>query len=398
MRSVTAPSRIISTCSPGARDAVVAALAFAGTVALLHFRASGGDALDIVLAALTAAPLLARRRAPLSAFAVSTAASAVLNALHYDLGPPFGPTFALFFVAADARTRDRMRLTTAVVVGMFAVHVAAAASGHSGFPASPVLLGTLIWGGAWVIGDGMRQRRQRMADLVERAIRAERETERERRLAAAEERTRIARDLHDSAAHAINVILVQAGAARLLQDRDPQRARQSLTTIEDVARETIGEIDRMIRGLRESDAGDAAVEPPAGLAALSTLADRHGANGLSVRLAVDGDPRPLAPALDQAAYRILQESLTNAARHGNGAAEVDIAYRPAQLELTVSNPARPAPAVRAGNGAHTGFGGHGILGMRERAALLGGNLETGVSAGRFRVHAQLPYATVADGG
>ena len=110
----------------------------------------------------------------------------------------------------------------------------------------PLLAGTLVWGGAWVIGDRIRQRRARLTELVDRALRAERETERERRLAAAEERTRIARDLHDSAGHAINVILVQAGAARLLQEQDPTRARAALETIEEVARETLGEIDQLV--------------------------------------------------------------------------------------------------------------------------------------------------------
>ena len=239
-----------------------------------------------------------------------------------------------------------------------------------------------MWGGAWIVGDQVRQRRQRLADLVERARRAERETERERRLAAAEERTRIARDLHDSSAHAINVILVQAGAARLLQERDPASARVALNTIEDVARETIGEIDQLVRGLREESSS--LIEPPTGLAALETLAERHRAAGHAVAISVDGERRPLGPGVDQAAYRILQESLTNAARHGEGPAAVEIAYRDAALELTVSNPL-------SANGAQH-VGGHGILGMRERAGLLGGSLEATPAGGSFRVHARLPYA------
>jgi signal transduction histidine kinase len=223
-----------------------------------------------------------------------------------------------------------------------------------------------------VLGDVVLRRRQRRAA-------EERDIERERRLAAAEERTRIARDLHDSAAHAINVILVQAGAARLLQERDPEAVRAALLTIEDVARETIGEIDVLVRGLREDGA---AVEPPTGLAALDTLVERHRVSGLPVDVHVDGPARTLPKGLDQAAYRILQESLTNAARHGSGGADVRIHHGDDALELTVVN-AAPAPMADGR--------GHGILGMRERAALLGGSLEARRDGGRFRVHARLPH-------
>jgi signal transduction histidine kinase len=246
----------------------------------------------------------------------------------------------------------------------------------------PLLAGTLLWGGAWVIGDRFRQRRAHVAELEERALRAERETERERRLAAAEERTRIARDLHDSAGHAINVILVQAGAARLLQEQDPARTRAALETIEEVARETLGEIDQLVRALREDGAAEDGVEPPPGLAALDALAERHRASGLAVVVRVEGARRRLAPGVDRAAYRILQEALTNAARHGGGSAEVEVAYGLQALELTVANPS-PRGATPAD--------GHGVVGMRERTALLGGSFEAGADNGVFRIRARLPY-------
>jgi signal transduction histidine kinase len=344
--------------------------------------------LGVVLATLACLPLLARRRAPLAVFALTTAASATLDGLGYALGPPFGPTFALFYLAADQRTRDRPRQTAAVVLGFGAIHLGAATISYSGFPTTAILGAIVLWGGAWIVGDQLRQRRQRLADLIERAERAERETQRERRLATAEERTRIARDLHDSAAHAINVILVQAGGARLLQDRDPGAVRTALTTIEEVARETINDIDQLIRGLRENGARDATadtIEPPIGLAAADTLAARHRAAGLSVQIRVDGPPRAVTPGLDQAAYRILQESLTNAARHGGGFAEVKIAYDERQLELSVSN------RLSSTGNDQVVEGGHGIQGMRERAVLLGGSLEVHRGDGSFRVHARLPY-------
>jgi signal transduction histidine kinase len=236
----------------------------------------------------------------------------------------------------------------------------------------------VVWGGAWVVGDRVRLRRERVAELEERAHRAEREAERERQLAAAEERTRIARDLHDSAGHAINVILMHAGAARLLAEKDPSRSREALATIESVARETLGEIDQLVRALREDEE---AVEPP-GLAALDTLVKRHRDAGLDVEVLVNGGRRALGPAVDQAAYRILQESLTNALRHGNGGAKVALTYGRDALEIGVTNPAQangPAPA------------GHGIVGMRERASLLGGSVLVQSMNGVFRVRAQLPY-------
>jgi signal transduction histidine kinase len=377
--------------TPG--DVVVALAAFALTAGLLaaaHGSARSIDLPGLLLAAAATLPLIVHRRRPLAVFAVTTAASAAINALGYQTGPPFGPTVALFYVASDDRTRSRIGQTAGVVFGMFAVHLAATAIPDEGFPTTPILFGVVVWGAAWGLGDGLRGRRARQADTAERAARAERDTARERRLAAAEERTRIARDLHDSAAHAINVILVQAGAARLLQERNPEAARSALATIEDVARETIGEIDRLVRGLREDAPGEESVEPPTGLGALDTLVERHRTAGIAVAVRVDGRARPLAASVDQAAYRILQESLTNAARHGYGEASVRIAYGESRLALDVTNPVAPAAAPAPADG------GHGILGMRERAALLGGMLEVDRGDGRFRVHADLPYGPGED--
>jgi signal transduction histidine kinase len=375
-------------------DAGIAALVFAASLGLL---AGGGaaaadeevrslDGLGVALAALASLPLLARRRAPLATFVVTAAASAALNGLGYPLGPPLGPTVALYFLAVspdDARARTRVMAAT--VATLFVVHVTVAGLGEEQFPTVPLLFGALVWGGAWVVGDRVRTRRVRMAELEERALRAEHEAERERRLAAAEERTRIARDLHDSAGHAINVILVQAGAARLLSETDPARARAALETIEEVARETVEDIDQLVRVLRDDGSPESAseVEPPLGLAALDTLAERHRATGLEVTVDVNGSRRELVPGVDQAAFRILQEALTNAARHGSGRAEVEIEFGSSALEITVTN-AVPPDSVAAESG-------HGIVGMRERVALLGGSLAAGVADGVFRVQARLPY-------
>jgi signal transduction histidine kinase len=337
------------------------------------------DAVAVVLVALTALPLVARRAAPLPVFAVVTAATATVYGLRYGLGPPLGFAVALYTVAderaEDARLR-RIALAASVVV-LLGPHLV-----RDGF-APELFLGAGVWTAAWFGGDRSRLRRERIAELEERARNAEREAERERRLAAAEERMRIARDLHDSAGHAISVILVQAGAARVLQERDPAGARTAIETVEEVARDTLGEIDQLVRALRE-DLPPGEVEPPPGLAALDALAERSRASGLDVNVTVEGPRRALSPAVDQAAYRILQEALTNAAWHGRGSADVAIEFAPSSLEMAVTNPAAPDAPARDG-------GGHGIVGMRERAQLLGGTLEAGAGNGAFRVRARLPY-------
>jgi signal transduction histidine kinase len=366
-------------------DAVIAGGVLVFSLVLFSQAEFDGTARDLdwlgrTLAVLASVPLAGRRLAPLAVFAVVTAATAALYGLQYGLGPPVGFAIALYSLA-EGRDAVRARVRTVVllasVVALFAPHLV-----RDGF-APELLLGAATWAAAWFAGDRARLRRERLAELEERARRAEREAERERRLAAAEERTRIARDLHDSAGHAINVILVQAGAARLLQTQDLERSRAALKTIEEVARETLGEIDQLVGALRENGSSEG-VEPPPGLAALDALVERYRAAGLAVTVTVAGSRRTLSPGVDQAAYRILQEALTNAARHGDGSVDVEIDFRPHMLEFTIINPRPPTSA--AGNG-----GGHGIVGMRERAQLLRGSLEAGPSDRVFRVRARLPY-------
>jgi signal transduction histidine kinase len=374
-------------------DAAIALVVFAVSLLLLAVgdtdlgEAAGEvDVLGVALTALASLPLLARRRAPLPVFALTGLASAALRLAAAPAGPPIGPTVALYGVAAGAdEARTGPRTTLVIVAAVFAVHLTATGVALGAFPGAEALLGAAVWGGAWVVGDRTRLRAARMAELEERAARAEREAERERRLAAAEERMRIARDLHDSAGHAINVILVHAGLGRLKTGRDPEAARTAFATIEDVARETIGEIDKLVGMLRESDDGGDGVEPQPGVAALRGLVERHRAAGLQVTEAVRGERRPLPPGVDRAAYRIVQEALTNAARHGDGSAEMQLAFGADALELTVTN---PLPAGRDAAAAD----GHGLIGMRKRAALLGGSFRAGARDRRFEVHARLPFA------
>ncbi len=342
--------------------------------------ADGLGALDVVIAAFASLPLVAWRMAPLAVFVATALASSLLYAVADPAGPPIGPTIAVYLLAFSGDgSRERTRLTLGVVAAMLGVHVVA-----GGILGAEILFGITVWGGAWLAGDRTRLRRERIAELEERALRAEREAERERRLAAAEERGRIARDLHDSAGHAINVILVHAGMGRLQTERDPDKAREAFATIEEVARETVGDIDEMVRVLREDAPLTGEVEPPAGLASLEGLVERHRAAGLDVTSSVHGERRPLPAAVDRGAYRIIQEALTNAARHGNGNARVQIDFGECELAVFVENLLAP------GRPGRTEGGGHGLVGMRERAALLGGSMEARARDGRFEMRARLP--------
>jgi signal transduction histidine kinase len=340
------------------------------------------DALGVVLAFAMALPLVGRRLWPVPVLAVVAPATGALYALDYGF-PPVAFAVALYTVARwpDA-TRPAIR--NAVLGGSIAVLLAPSLVRHGFGPG--VVAGTAVWAVAWFAGDRVRQRQERIALAAERARQAERDADRERRLASAEERTRIARDLHDSAGHAVNVILVQAGAARLLLEQDPARSRASLQTIEDVARETLVEIDQLVRALRDPGGTDG-VEPPAGMAALDTLVARSRAAGLDVEVEETGERRALPPGVDQAAYRIVREALTNASRHGTGTARVELSDGSSALELSVTNP------LRMDSGEERT--GHGIVGMRERAALVDGTLEAGAEGGSFRVRATLPYREVS---
>jgi signal transduction histidine kinase len=376
-------------------DAALAALVLGLSLAMLAGggfgdRTPGARALDapgVLLAMVSALPLVARRVAPLGAYAVMATASLALDGLNYPFDVPFGPVVAVYALAVaysgEPRPARRRAAMLAVAAFVPATATAYAVSGHQlGGIVPELLFWAVSFGGLWIAGDRTRLRRERMAELEERARHTQRDAERERRLAAAEERTRIARELHDSAGHSINVILVQASAARLLRERDPEGSRRAIATIEQVARGTIGEIDRLVRALRDGDS--AQPPPPADPAALEELVDSHRASGLTIATAVRGERRALPRSVAWAAHRILQEALTNAARHGCGTADVAVSFEPGAVDITVTNPtaaARPPPDT----------GGHGIVGMRERVTLLGGTLEAEAGAGSYRLHARLPH-------
>jgi signal transduction histidine kinase len=337
------------------------------------------DGLGFGLILLTVLPLFWRRRAPFVVLLVTLAPSLALAALGYGVHAHVAPAVALYTYASRPGRGPVWPVLAVAAIGYAALVTVEAIA--IPFSLEDYIFPALIWTGAWLIGD-----RRRVAQL--RAL-EERERQRsEAELVVAEERARIARELHDSAGHAINTILVHAGAARVLRERDPDGSRRAIQTIEEVARETLADIDRIVGTLREEPEAERAPLP--GVAQIPALVERVRATGVPVELSIDGAPaRQLPIAVDQAAYRIAQESLTNAARHGSGAVEVTVRRGASALELTVTNPVGAGVTTRPG-------GGRGIAGMRERAKLLGGSLDAGRNGANFRVHAQLPYDRVAE--
>ncbi|HSK95498.1 MAG TPA: histidine kinase [Euzebyales bacterium] len=390
-----ASTRLAPRPAPGALvDVAVAGVALVATVMLLRHGGlapsrPGSVALDpagVALAVGSTVPLVAWRRSPLGVFSVTAAVGVLAVGLGHPLDLLLGPTVALYHLTSNrGRGMAWTPRTTAVVAGLLAAYLAAAAAAQQAVPGSELLHTGLACAVAWFAGERTRLRRGQIAELEERAHRAEREVERERLLAAAEERTRIARDLHDSAGHAISVIAVRAGAARLRHHADPARSLAALEAIEQVARQTADDIDRMVGALRDGAQAQGAARTPVGLAGLDTLIARHRRAGLVITVGGTGVPRPLPAAVDQAAYRILQEALTNAARHGTGSAVIELAVDDAAVELRVTNPAPVPRPPRSG-------GGHGLVGMRERATRLGGRFEAEHANGAFRVLARIPCA------
>ena len=312
--------------------------------------------------ALAAAADLVLRRRPLAALAVVLVAG---------VAAPVAP-FALLALVP---------LYGAAVHRPWRVAAAGAAA-----TAGSVALGAAIWGGrGWVaetlvtaglavavvaIGNAVGERRR--AAARERVLVAER--------AAAEERLRIARELHDAVGHDVSLMVVQAQA--LGATTEDARVRDASAAIADLGRRTMTEMHRTLRVLRDEHAARA---PHAGLARLDAVLDGARAAGVDVRIAIEGAPRPLAPALDASALRIVQEAVTNVVRHAGGApATVTVRYRPDSVELVVVD--EGADGVVAERP-----GGHGLVGMRERAALFGGTLDAGRRAsGGFEVRAVLP--------
>jgi signal transduction histidine kinase len=392
-----ARSAVARSGPPRLADAAAAAAALAGSLALaahgggfagvIHSRMSNLDPARVVLVTLATVPVFGWRRSPLGVFALTASASILLAAIGSVIWPALGPTTALYLLASSRGDAAPWTPRSAGVVVVLLIAYLGAGVAALVFAGSDVIhagIAGTAFAAAWFAGERTRLRREQITELRQRAVLAEQQAARERQLAVAEERARIARDLHDSAGHALNVIAVRAGAARLRHDREPGRSAAALAAIEDLARQTVGDIDQFIGTLRAGDTPAGVVDAPAGLASLEDLLAQHTAAGLRVAVTRTGTARAIGAAPDQAAYRILQEALTNAARHGTGTARVELGYGEIALEITVTNPVRADVVPPASRG-------HGMIGMHERAALLGGQLTAGRAGDTFRVGARIPY-------
>jgi signal transduction histidine kinase len=349
---------------------------------------AGTRPFTLALALAAAAVLTIRRRAPVVAVVVCGGLVLAVFAVDHAAGAAVvvAPAVALYTLAL---TRGRIHLVAAIAAAVVAVvFIDTVLAGRH---ATALTLQTVAYVALIAVpvlaAEALRNRRAYLQLLLERLELAERGREEEARRRVEQERLRIARDLHDIVAHTLTTINVQAAVAAHLLDRDPSHAGAALAAIETASRDALDELHSILGILREPGDGDAPLQPAPGLAAVDALVEQARSGGLEVSLAIEGEqPQRIPEALQLAAYRILQESLTNVRRHAPGAvAHINLAYRDNLLQLTIENDTN-CTCNTVGDPR-----GVGILGMRERAAVLGGTLHAQRADERFRVLAQLPY-------
>lgn len=335
------------------------------------------SAWSIALTVLAMAPIAVRRWVPVEVLVLTSASLLVMVATHNVVGlSTLGPVIA-FYTAVAYGSQRHLRAAFGVVLAAILV---GAVLRPVDLSAEGALINCLVLLGAGVLGAGVRQRRDRYeADMHAAGERAA--------LAAAEERLRITRELHDIVGHALGVMVVQAGVAEELLETRPDEARRAVTEIGATGRASLAEMRQVLGSLRDGGRTSTAMRAPLpSLAQLPELVGRIEAAGLPVALEVRGDVGSLSPGLDLAAYRVVQEALTNVLKHAHARrADVTVEHRGAELLVRV---------VDDGNGsaaAPTGGGGHGLVGMRERVTVFGGHLVAGPRpGGGFGVEAVLP--------
>ena len=355
------------------------------TLAEPGFRGLRG--VQTVGALLMIVPLGWRRRYPVAVLGCAMAGAAVEWPWIRSAGQLSFEAFivvlvAAYSVGAHADVRRGLVALGGMLLVVAAADVADTIAGyHNAFDNAALYPMVAV---AWATGNAFRQHGARERALEARAAALEREREEKVSRAAAEERARIARELHDVVAHSVSVMVLQVGGARGILDTEPATARETLRSAEQTGRQALAEMRRMLGILRTPDDGSGLAPQPS-LGHLDMLVDRARAAGLEVELRIEGHPQALAPGVDLAAYRIVQEALTNAVKHAGPAhAEVTLRYAHDQLEIEVCDDGRgPAP-----EGTDPG---HGLVGMRERVALYGGALTAGRrNGGGFVVRARMP--------
>ncbi len=379
-------------------DALIAGVLTALLVAELLAHDDAELARSIPAALVAGAGLSLRRRVPVIGFLLVAAGLplVVVSAPEFD-GESL--SFVVVYIAAHysvgrwARGRQAVVAAALVVASMVAFALGDAAANDQGV--DDIALGSIAFtivfvGGPWAAGLAIRLRKEREAVLDSENRRLAEEQEEAARRAVAEERSRIARELHDVVSHAISVTVLQARGARRVLDADPAAVRSALDAIERTNTSALGDMRRLLAVLRDTEPGaddGQEMSPQPSLANLEQLIERVKQAGLPVDLAVVGAAGSVPPGVDLSAYRIVQEALTNALKHStDGTARVELAYADDALEVTVADNGQPA------NGATTGSG-HGLIGIRERVAVVGGEVTAGpLPGGGFRVSARLPYS------
>jgi signal transduction histidine kinase len=341
------------------------------------------DAVGYALVALVNVPIVARSRAPLTVLlVVHLAWIAYVTAGYWPVVNTFGPMLAVYTVTS--LRPPRTSLPCAALMSAVWIYAGAISEGAAmeSVVAQAIGFPVVIWRFGYVARRSTELARQLKREQDERARRE-----------VAEERGRIARELHDVVAHHMSVISVQAGLAKFVFASDPATAHAALSTISGTSGEALEELRRMLRVLRAREEDDGAPDAPMpGLARLGEMVERVRAGGVGVELRTEGTPRQLAPGVELCAYRVVQEALTNVLKHARGAGVlVELRYQPHHVTVSVTNDGVGVIPDRVGTGS-----GHGLIGMRERAKLYGGTISIGpLSEGGFAVRLTLPTSAQA---
>jgi signal transduction histidine kinase len=368
----------------GLLAAVMAALGFALLASVLPFDPGSPVAwAAYLLVAAHTLPIAVRRRYPLPTLAWGLLTGAAFAALGLSL-VALSFSILVYVYTAAARCPRRVSLAglaaaEAMLLAVWLVDPGAVGDGGT------VVVDGVIMAAAWWLGDGARRRQEATVAAQERAAELEAAREELARRAVTEERLRIARELHDVVAHSMSIIAVQSGVGVHVLDSQPEEARKALAAVEATSRQALVEMRRLLGVLRADTEPRGSLAPAPGLADVEALAAEVARAGVRVEVRIEGTPAELPAGLELSAYRIVQEALTNVVRHaGPATARVAVRHAPDRVAVEVVDDGR-------GGDPGGGHGGHGIAGMRERAALYGGTLEAGPRpGGGFRVAASLP--------
>ncbi len=372
-------------------ELLIAFLAIAGMLELVVGRDSPGAPpttlwIAIPTVAVLVLPLFARRRFPFAAPAAYWLLAAAIS---------FGDGLLLAFIGslgvvglASAFLLGNLRNPLKAGAGLIIVLVGIVIVVYNipgPLPVGDFVFIPLRFVVAWIAGYALRERAEQAEAAEERAARAEREREAAARVAVAEERARIARELHDIVAHAVSVMVLQVGAVRHKLPDALEEDRDALRAVERAGRTALAEMRRLLAAIRP-DGDEAELLPQPGLDGLDSLLEEIGRAGLPVQLHVDGEPFPLPRGIDLSAYRIVQEGLTNALKHARASdADVTVRYRPDEVEIEVRD---------NGHGSATSDGlGNGLVGVRERVKIYGGEMTAGTATGGgFVLSTRLPLS------